>query len=99
MVKNMWGVVGGIFAASLALAVLEQTLRSSGTGDKAPQKPGALPEPDKDSAAKKSPGKRPVLLELCRAAGTCLPVQAHSPDIFAISLVLQTASSQRRYGS
>ena len=54
----MWGVVASIVGASVALAVLEQSLRSFNRGgpDK-PQKPGALPEPDKDFASKTKPGE------------------------------------------
>ena len=51
----MWGIVAGIVGASVALAVLETSLRSIGGGPDKPEKPGALPEPDKNF--KKAPGK------------------------------------------
>ena len=51
----MWGIVAGIVGASVALAVLETSLRSIGGGSDKPEKPGALPEPDKNF--KKAPGK------------------------------------------
>ena len=50
----MWGAVLGIAGASLALAVLHQTLER-GEGQKV-EKPGALPEPGPDF--KKAAGQR-----------------------------------------
>jgi hypothetical protein len=51
----MWGAIAGITAASLALAVLHQTLEASGRAPQQPQKPGELPPPGPDF--KKQPGK------------------------------------------
>ena len=40
----MWGAIVGIAAASVALAVLHQTLEATGHKER-PHKPGQLPEP------------------------------------------------------
>lgn len=42
----MWGALLGIGAASVALAVLHQTLESVGKGEGPPKKPGQLAPPD-----------------------------------------------------
>lgn len=41
----MWGAIAGIAAASLALAVLHQTLEATGLSEKKPKEQGKLPEP------------------------------------------------------
>eukprot|EP00887_Chlorella_sp_A99_P004206 scaffold15.g4206.t1 len=50
----MWGALLGIGAASVALAVLHQTLESVGKGEGPPKKPGQLAPPD--TSYKPSPG-------------------------------------------
>ena len=44
----MWGAIVGVAAASLALAVLHQTLEATGLAPQKHEKPKELPEPGKD---------------------------------------------------
>ena len=48
----MWGAVVGVAAASLALAVLHQTLEATGLSPAQPEKPRELAEPGKDFKTK-----------------------------------------------
>lgn len=53
--SSMWGAIAGIAAASLALAVLHQTLEATGLSEK-PKEQGKLPEPG--PGFEKRPGER-----------------------------------------
>ena len=46
--RQMWGAIVGVAAASLALAVLHQTLEATGLAPPKPEKPKELSEPGKD---------------------------------------------------
>lgn len=63
----MWGAIVGIAAASVALAVLHQTLEATGLSkSEKPQKPGQLPEPGPDFQKKAGALAQPT--QPCRSA-------------------------------